>query len=422
MSHERRFRTIGTAAVRAGLASDPRTGAHATPIYQTSTFLLGSAKLQGTPEAVKPLDTYSRAGNPTVRAVEKLVATLEGCETAVAFASGMAAIAGTLLAHLSHGDEIVYVGPLYGGTQNLLDDVLGKFGVASRRVTSVAEMKTAISPRTRLLYVETPSNPTMVVHSLSEVAALARAHGILSVADNTFATPYLTRPVEHGIDIVLHSATKYLCGHGDLLGGMVAGSAELLTKVRTHGLTNLGATLDPHAAFMLGRGIRTLHLRMEAHCANALAVAEALLSAPGVARVHYPGLAGHPGIDTARAQMRAFGGMLSVDFAAGRPAAAAFIDALELFDHAVSLGDVASLACIPATSTHQSVAPAGQARDGVTPGLVRMSVGIEDVGDLVDDVLRAAEVAAEIEAGGEPENEPKNTAEVPAAAAAPATS
>lgn len=396
MSDERRFRTIGTAAVRAGIASDPRTGAHATPIYQTSTFLLGSAKLQGLPDSVKPVDTYSRAGNPTVRAVEKLVATLEGCETAVAFGSGMAAIAGVLVAHLSHGDEVVYLGPLYGGTQNLLDDTLGKFGISSKRVTTVTEMRAAITPQTRLLYVETPSNPTMVVHPLAEVAALARANGILSVADNTFATPYLTRPVEHGIDIVVHSATKYLCGHGDMLGGMVTGSTELLAKVRTHGLTNLGATLDPHAAFMLSRGIRTLHLRMEAHCANALAVAEALSDAPGVAHVHYPGLVGHPGRETAKAQMRAFGGMLSVDFAAGRPAAAAFIDALELFDHAVSLGDVASLACMPATSTHQSVAPAGQARDGVTPGLVRLSIGIEDMGDLVDDVLRAAELAAQV--------------------------
>lgn len=396
MSEERRFRTIGTAAVRAGLASDPRTGAHATPIYQTSTFLLGSAQLQGLPDTVKPVDTYSRAGNPTVRAVEKLVATLEGCETAVAFASGMAAIAGTLVAHLSHGDEVVYLGPLYGGTQNLLDDVLSRFGVTSKRVTATSDLEAALSPRTRIIYVETPSNPTMVVHPLAEVAALARANGLLSVADNTFSTPYLTRPVEHGIDIVVHSATKYLCGHGDLLGGMVTGPAELLAPIRTHGLTNLGATLDPHAAFMLGRGIRTLHLRMEAHCANALAVAEALSSAPGVAHVHYPGLANHPGHAAAEAQMRAFGGMLSVEFAAGRPAGAAFVDALELFDHAVSLGDVASLACLPSTSTHQSVPPAGQARDGVTPGLVRLSIGIEDKDDLVEDVLRAAEIAARL--------------------------
>lgn len=394
MSDEQRGRAFGTTAVRAGQTPDPGTGAHATPIYQTSTFLLGSAHVLGLPDAPKPLDTYSRAGNPTVRALEAKVAALEGAEAAVAFASGMGAIAGTLIAHLERDSEVIYLGPIYGGTQTLLDDVLSRFGVSSRRVASTAEIASAVTPAARIVYVETPSNPTMAVHSLAEVAAAARAAGLLSVADNTFATPYLTRPLEHGIDVVVHSATKYLGGHGDLLGGVVAGPAELLAPVRTSGLTNLGATLDPHVAFMLARGTRTLHVRMEVHCANALAVARALKGAPGVKRVHYPGLPDHPGHATAAAQMRAFGGMLSVEFAGGRPAAAEFVDSLELFDHAVSLGDVASLACIPATSTHATLSAERQRLDGVTAGLVRLSVGIEDPADLVDDVSRAAEAAA----------------------------
>lgn len=393
MSDQRRYRGIGTAAVRAGHISDPRSGAHAPPIYQTSTFLLGSAHLQGLPDTPKPVDTYSRAGNPTVRAFEQKVAALEASEAAVAFGSGMGAIAGTLVAHLDQGDEVVYVGPIYGGTQTLLDDVLARFGVTSTRVASTSEIGSALTPATRIVYVETPSNPTLSVHSLAEVAAVARAHGLLSVADNTFATPYLTRPLEHGIDIVVHSATKYLGGHGDLLGGVVAGPPELLDPIRTHGLANLGASLDPHAAFLLSRGASTLHVRMEAHCANALAVAKALSGAPGVARVNYPGLPSHPGHATAKGQMRAFGGMVSVAFEAGRQAAATFVDALELFDHAVSLGDVTSLACLPATSTHSTLTPARQLLDGVTPGLVRLSVGIEDQADLVEDVLRACEVA-----------------------------
>lgn len=393
------LKRLGTAAVRAGQSSDAATGAHATPTYQTSSFVLGSAALQGTPDEVKPVDTYSRAGNPTVRAVEIKLAALEGAEGAVAFGSGMAAISAALLAHLKHGDEVLYLGPVYGGTQSLLDEVLARFGVTSRRVATTSELAGSVSSVTRLVYVETPSNPTLWIHDLAEVAAFARAHGLLSIADNTFATPCLTRPIEFGIDLVVHSATKYLGGHGDLLGGLVAGRAELLALVRRDGLANLGATLDPHAANLLLRGMRTLHLRMEAHCANANAVATALSGAPGVSRVNYPGIGSHPGHEVAARQMAAFGGMVSLEFSAGRSAAAAFVDALELFDHAVSLGDVASLACLPSTSTHKTLTPERQLLDGVTPGLVRLSVGIEDPGDLVEDVLRAARIAVLPNAG-----------------------
>ena len=225
---------------------------------------------------------------------------------------------------------------------------------------------------------------------------MARAHGLISVCDNTFATPYLTRPREHGIDLVVHSATKYLSGHGDLLGGVVAGPVELTGPIRMEGLRHLGATLDPFAAHLLLRGMRTLHLRMAAHCRNARAVALALRGLPGVARVHDPGLEEHPGHAVAARQMSDFGGMVSLELAGGLPAAAAFLEALRLFDHAVSLGDVASLACHPASTTHQLLPRELLAAEGVVDGLVRLSVGVEATDDLVADVVQAAAVAARV--------------------------
>ncbi len=393
-------RAFATLAVHAGHRPDPTTGAHGTPVYQTTTFLLGSVErcarlFAGEEEG----GIYSRLGNPTVAAAEEKLAALEGAETAVAFATGMGAIAATLVSLLAQGDEVLYLGPLYGGTRALLHDLLPRFGLTARCVEA-SELDAAVTARTRLVYAETPTNPTLAVHDLRQVAAVARRHGLVSMVDNTFATPYLTRPLELGIDLVAHSATKYLAGHGDVLGGFVAGSAALLKPVRLEGLRHLGAALDPHAAFLVLRGMRTLHLRMEAHCRNARAVAEALVDAPGVARVHYPGLPTHPGHDVAAAQMRDFGGMVSVELRGGLPAAEVFLGALRVIDHAVSLGDVCSLACVPAASTHQ-VTPADElARAGIAPGLVRLSVGVEDTDDLVADVRRAAESAARMPAAG----------------------
>jgi len=396
MNHNRRGRSLATLAVHAGQGHDPATGAHATPIYQTSTFVLGDvargAALFAGEEAG---NVYSRIGNPTVAAVERKLAELEGAEGAVAFASGMGAAAAVLLSLLKSGDEVLILGPIYGGTRGLLEEMLPRFGITARAVTD-AELEGAVGENTRMLYVETPTNPDLTIHDLALVGAVAKRHGLVSVADGTFATPYLTRPLEHGIDLVLHSATKYLGGHGDLLGGLVAGRLELLEPVRMEGLRHLGATMDPHVAFLLLRGMKTLHLRMAAHCANARAVAEALVGLPGVAAVHYPGLESHPGHAVAARQMDGFGGMVSVTFEGGRPAAAAFLEALELFDHAVSLGDVASLACHPASTTHQLLPVEMLEAEGVTEGLVRLSVGIEAVDDLVADVKRAAAAAAAV--------------------------
>ena len=387
-------RAFATNAVRAGQTPDPLTGAHGTPIYQSSTFLLKSVEYGArATETDTPRDTYSRAGNPTVRAAEEKLAALEGAEAAVAFASGMGAIAGVLLTHLRPGDEVITLGPIYSDTHLLLHTLLAEFGVTTKRVDP-PELDGAIGPATKLVYVETPGNPTLSIVDLAAVASTARRHGVLTAADNTFASPYVTRPLELGIDIVLHSATKYLGGHGDLLGGFAAGSTALMTPVRAIGLRLIGASLDPLAAFLLLRGMRTLHLRVAAHCGNAAAVADALIGAPGVSRVLYPGLPLHPGHTIAKQQMAAFGGMVSVDFAGGRRAAKAFIENLRVFDHAVSLGDVASLVCVPSTTTHVALTPAQRARDDISDGLVRLSVGVEDEADLVADVVQAAEAAA----------------------------
>ena len=387
-------RAFATNAVRAGQAPDPLTGAHGTPIYQSSTFLLKSVEYGArATESDTPRDTYSRAGNPTVRAAEEKLAALEGAEAAVAFASGMGAIAGVLLSHLRPGDEVITLGPIYSDTHLLLHTLLAEFGVTTTRVEPT-ELDASITPATKLVYVETPGNPTLSIVDLAAVANTARRHGVLTVADNTFASPFVTRPLEFGIDMVVHSATKYLGGHGDLLGGFAAGSTKLMTPVRGVGLRLIGASLDPIAAFLLLRGMRTLHLRVAAHCSNAAAVADALLGAAGVSRVHYPGLPLHPGHAVAKQQMAGFGGMVSVDFTGGRRAAKAFIEHLRVFDHAVSLGDVASLVCLPSTTTHVALTPAQRARDGISDGLVRLSVGVEDEADLVADVTQAAAAAA----------------------------
>ncbi|AEB12409.1 trans-sulfuration enzyme family protein [Marinithermus hydrothermalis] len=383
----KRFRTR---AVHSGQRPDPLTGAHATPIYQTSTFAYGSfdrgARLFAGEETGF---LYSRIGNPTTRSFEEKLADLEGAEDAVAFASGMAAVSALALTLLRPGDEVVFIGPLYGGTEGFFLDVLARFGVTITDATGYESLEAALSPATRMIYVETPSNPTLRITDLAEVARIGRARGILTVADNTFATPYLTRPLEHGIDLVLHSATKYLGGHGDAVGGILAGPKEIVDQVRAEGLRHVGGSLGPLESYLFLRGMKTLPLRMEAHCDGAEAVAAYLKAHPLVRRVHYPGLPEHPNHAVAARQMRRFGGMVSFELEGGARAARAFLDSLELFLQAVSLGDVESLATHPASTTHQLLPPDVLERQGVTDGLVRLSIGIEDPEDLIADLEQA---------------------------------
>ena len=380
---------IGTRAVHAGAGLDPTTGAHATPIVQTSTFgyrsfARGERLFAGDEEGY----LYSRVGNPTVAAFERSLADLEGAEAAVAFSSGMAAIAALAFTVLSPGRQIAYLGPLYGGSEGLFLDVLQRFGVPVRAVDA-DDLARGLDPATGIVYLETPTNPTLRLHDLRAAADAAHAVGALCVADNTFSTPILTRPLEHGVDAVVHSATKYLGGHGDALGGVLAGPAELMAEIRMEGLRHLGGALGPLEAFLFIRGLKTLPLRVERHCANARRVAEALRDHPSVADVHWPGFADHPQHDLAARQMADFGGMVSLELTGGKPAAGRFLDRLTLFTQAVSLGDVESLATHPASTTHQLLDPELRLREGVTDGLVRLSVGIEDADDLVEDVLQA---------------------------------
>ena len=386
---------IRTLAVHAGQQPDPSTGAIATPVVSTSSFAFdgfdaGVARFAG----AEPGYLYSRFANPTVAVFERKMAALEGGDQAIAFSSGMAAICTTLLAVLEAGDEVVYVGTLYGGTDGVMRQMLPRLGIRAVHAAAVEDIPGCVNGRTRAVYVETPSNPTLGICDLAKVAALAKARGLVSIADNTFATPVLTRPLDLGINVVVHSATKYIGGHGDATGGVAVAGLPYAATIRNAGMKELGGCMSPHDAALFIRGLKTLPLRVAASCDNAQTIAEVLHRHPAVAKVHYPGVPEHPGHATAIRQMRRFGGILSLELAGGLPAARLFLDSLSLVTQAVSVGDTDSLACHPASTTHSAVDPAARLAAGVTPGLVRMSLGIEDGNDLKRDVLRALEKAA----------------------------
>jgi len=382
---------LRTRAVHAGQHPDPSSGAIATPVCQTTAFGYGTleqgaALFAGQASGYR----YSRFANPTVAALEAKMADLEGADAAIAFASGTAACSSVLLGLLKPGDELVFLGPLYGGTEGLLRALGERWGIKVVDATARG-LAQVLTPATRMVWVETLTNPTLRLHDLAEVARLARAHGAVTVADNTFCTPVLARPLELGIDLVLHSMTKYLGGHGDATGGVVAGSAALAAQVRKTGLGHVGGNLAPQEAFLFLRGIKTLPLRMQAHCDGALAVARFLAAHPAVRAVHYPGLESHSQHALACRQLHGgFGGMVTFELArAERAAAARVLDRLQLFTQAVSLGDVDSLACHPASTTHSFVSQEAREAAGVGEGMIRLSVGIEHPDDLVADLAQA---------------------------------
>ena len=387
---------LRTRAVHAGQHPDPFSGAIATPIAQTTAFAYGTLEHGAAIFAGEaPGYRYSRFANPTVAALEAKLANLEGAASAVAFASGTAATSSVLLGLLHPGDEIVFLGPLYGGTEGIFRSLGERFGLKVVDATQQG-LAACLTPATRLVWVETLTNPSLQLHDLQEVAAQAKAHGALTVADNTFCTPCLLRPLELGIDLVMHSMTKYLGGHGDATGGIVAGADTLVAAVRKTGLGQVGGNLSPQEAFLFLRGIKTLPLRMAAHCDGALAVAQYLSRHPAVRTVHYPGLASHPQHALALRQLSGgFGGMVTFELARNeRSAAAAVLNQLALFTQAVSLGDVDSLACHPASTTHSFVSAEVRAKNGVTEGMIRLSVGIEHPDDLIADLDRALQGAS----------------------------
>ena len=380
---------FGTRAIHAGQEPDPSTGAITTPIYATSTYV------QRSPGKHKGFE-YSRSQNPTRFAYERCVADLESGTRGFAFASGVAATA-TALDLLDSGDHVVAGNDLYGGTFRLYERVRKRSAGLSFTFTDLANadsLRAALTPRTRMVWVETPSNPLLNLVDLSEIARVARDAGLISVCDNTFASPWIQRPIEHGFDLVIHSATKYLNGHSDVVGGIAVagGNAELAERLGY--LQNaVGAISGPFDAFLVMRGVKTLHLRMQRHSENAMDLATWLEKQKGVERVIYPGLGSHPQHELAKRQMRAFGGMISVVLKGDIENARRFLEACELFALAESLGGVESLIEHPAIMTHASVPAAQRQAAGIGDQLVRISVGVEDVEDLRADLAHALAAA-----------------------------
>lgn len=373
---------FSTKAIHTGIEPDPNTGSLMTPIHLTSTYIheeLGKNKGY----------VYSRVANPTRTVLEKNIAALENGKEGLAFASGMAAEM-AVFQLLKAGDHILVSRDVYGGTYRLAKLVLEDFGLQFEFVdtTDLKRVKAAVRPTTKMLFIETPTNPTMEITDLRAAAKLAKSSKIISVVDNTFATPYLQNPLDFGIDIVLHSATKYLNGHSDMLGGLVVLNDPRLTERLRFIQKSAGGILSPFEAWMCLRGIKTLAVRMARHDSNAVEVAAFLNTQRKIKKVNYPGLVGHPQHWLAQKQMRGFGGMISFDLGS-LDKAKKFLKAVRLCALAESLGGVETLISHPATMTHASVPPEDRQRLGVTDGLVRISVGIEDVEDIIDDLKQA---------------------------------
>jgi methionine-gamma-lyase len=369
---------------------DAQTGALTTPIYQSSTFTYGTAE-QGRARFAGEQKgfIYSRMANPTVEALEQQLAQLEGADEALVVASGMAAVSSIFYALVSSGDEVAFIDPVYGGTAAFLVNTLTRAGIIVRRYQSDDDLLANIGPATKLVLFEPITNPNLKVSDYRKVVQAAAKTGAITVCDNTFLTPYLFKPLEHGIDMVMHSGTKYLSGHGDIIAGVVAGRRELMQPVRTVALKHIGAAIGPQEAYLLQRGLRTLALRMDAHLAGAAKVATYLAAHPAVTKVMYPGLTDDAGHAALAQTVGAFGGMVSIELAGGFSRAARMLDKLQLFTQAVSLGDLESLACHPASTTHAAMDAASRQAAGVSDDLIRFSIGVEDPDDLIADLAQA---------------------------------
>ncbi len=380
---------IHTTAIHAG---DPEERDIAPSLHLASTY-----RFQNTEEAaqafeLEDLPVYTRWGNPTIAVLEQKVAALEGGEAALATASGMAAISTALLTAVRAGDHVVATTGLYGGTYSFITRDLPRLGVETTLVeaTDPAAFAAALRPHTRVFYLESPGNPALALNDLAAIADLARARGILTMIDNTFATPFNQRPLSLGIDVVLHSATKFFCGHGDALGGLIVGPAEFVQRALKGPLRTFGGCLAPFNAWLIARGVQTFPLRMARHNANALALADWLAAHPAVAWVRYPWHPSHPQYELARRQMPGGGGGVVVfELKGGVAAGAHLLDRVRLCALTVSLGDTRTLITHPASTTHHSVPPEARLAAGLSDGLVRLAVGLEDVADLIADLDQA---------------------------------
>jgi cystathionine gamma-lyase len=376
---------LGTRAIHAGQSPDPSTGAIMVPIYATSTYV------QESPGVHKGYE-YSRSQNPTRMAYERCVADLEGGTRGYAFGSGLAA-ASTVLDLLDSGSHVIAMDDLYGGTYRLFERVRRRsagLDFTFIDLNDTKALKAALKPNTRMIWAETPTNPMLKLVDLAKLGEFARKHGLILVVDNTFCSPMLQRPLEYGAHLVLHSATKYLNGHSDMVGGIVvAGDNAELAEQMAFLHNSVGAIAGPFDSFLAMRGLKTLHLRMRAHCESALAIAQWLEKHPAIERVIYPGLKSHPQHALARRQMDGFGGIISVEMKGGLRKARRMLERCKLFALAESLGGVESLIEHPAIMTHASVPPANRKRLGISDGLIRLSVGVEDVEDLLEELAVA---------------------------------
>lgn len=380
-----------TKAVHAGQHPDPATGSVVTPIYQTSTFVFKSAE-QGAArfEGKEPGYIYTRLGNPTVRALELNLATLEGGEDARAASSGMAAITAAVMSVVNEGDHIVSSDSIYGGTDKLFRDILKRYGVKVSFVdtTDTRNIEAAITDRTKIIYFESPSNPLMKLTNIKAVADIGKEYGITTMIDNTFMSPYNQRPIEHGIDVVVHSLTKSLSGHSDMVGGIVISTKQFITKMDPT-FKNMGATMGAFDAWLTLRGVKTLHVRWDRINENAMKIAMFLEDHPKIDHVNYPGLEGHPQHDLASEQADGYGGMMSFELKGGIEAGKTLMNSVKLCSLAVSLGAVETLISHPASMTHSIIPRDERLRSGLTDGLVRLSVGIEAAEDIISDLEQA---------------------------------
>jgi methionine-gamma-lyase len=383
---------IETQAIHAGRINDEQFGSLATPLYQTSTFIFdnaeqGAQRFAGEEEGY----IYSRLGNPTTRQLEMRVAAMEGMDDAAATATGMGAVSGALLANLQCGDHIISSKAIYGCSFALINHQLTKFGI---EVTFVdmekpETIEAAIKENTKVIFLETPINPNLVVLDIEKIGAIAKKHNIISIVDNTFLTPFLQQPGKYGIDIVIHSATKYLNGHGDVVAGIICGSSEMIMHIKMTALKDIGATMSPHDAWLILRGIKTLPIRMERHCTNAQTIAEFLEAHPAVSSVYYPGLKSHSGNKYIGTQMKAAGGVIAFEIKTDVKGGAEFINRMKLFSIAVSLGDAESLIQHPASMTHSPYTQEERLEAGISDSLIRISVGLENSEDLLADLTQS---------------------------------
>ncbi|WP_191602311.1 trans-sulfuration enzyme family protein [Marinomonas algicola] len=385
---------IETQAIHAGRINDEQFGSLATPLYQTSTFMFDNAQ-QGADRFAGDAEgyIYSRLGNPTTRQLEMRVATLEKMEDAAATATGMGAVSGALLANLQCGDHMIASKAIYGCSYALISHMLTRFGIEVSFVdmTEPSNIESYVQSNTKLIFLETPVNPNLVVFDLEAIGAMAKKHKLISVVDNTFLTPVLQQPGKYGIDIVVHSATKYLNGHGDVVAGIICGTSEMINNIKMTVLKDIGATMSPHDAWLIIRGIKTLPVRMERHCKNAQAIAEFLEGSPYVDKVHYPGLKSHEGNRFIGTQMQAAGGIISFELNTDLEGGAEFINRMQLFSIAVSLGDAESLIQHPASMTHSPYTQEERLDAGISDSLIRISVGLENSDDLIADLKQSLE-------------------------------